>query len=260
MSDSKELTVIKPEAFPALIEGSETAKAMIANTAGVGFTESDLIRVPTPSGGACQWVVPEITGDKTYDALTGLMVYYAPRGTLWPTEEPAGEGVMPLLVTTDLVKAVKVGDDYGDIDPAELERYLLPDGSGYDWQALPWNKWGSGKNGIGKRCKESRLLMLLREGEAFPLVIRAQPGSLKTVRPFVTRLPVPFYRAVVELSLRVAQSKGGLKYSQIVPRMFTAFVPTLGAPLKEFYTDNLGQLASRVMESDRMDVEEEAIA
>ncbi len=238
---SNELTVCEPEKFPALIDGSDLREAILANTRGEGFSESDLVRVPTPAGGSTRWVVPTVMGEEVTEELAGILVYFAHRGVLWPSFEVSGG--LPLLVSNDLVSARRVGDTYGDIDPDELEKYSNGDGT-YDWRNLPWNRWGTGKNGTGKRCKESRLLMLLREGEAFPLLVRAQPGSLTTVRPFIIRLPVPHYRAVVGLKLQVAESKGaGAKYSQIVPRLVSILDKDAGAKVKSLYTDLLAKLA-----------------
>ena len=234
--------------YPALVEGSDLREAIEANAQGTPMQESDLVRVPTPAGGAKQWVVPGISGEETVDELVGILVYFAPRGVLWPTEDIGNSP--PLLVSNDLVTATRQGDDFGDIDPDELEKYATGGGR-YDWQKLPWNQWGSGKNGTGKRCKESRLLMLLREGSAFPLLVRAQPGSLKTVRPFIMQLPVPHWRAVVGLSLQVANSKGaGVKYSQIVPRLVDTLPREIGDQVRKLYTEQLAGMAAGAMASD----------
>jgi hypothetical protein len=138
----------------------------------------------------------------------------------------------------------------GDIDPSILEKHHRADGT-YDWQSLPWNEWGTGKNGVGKRCKESRILMILRENEAFPLLIRAQPGSLKTIRPFVTQLPIVYWRAMISLKLTAQISKGsGQRYSQIIPKLIGVASGEVGAKIKQLYTDPLSRLAERAMESD----------
>ncbi len=244
-----ELAVFQPERFPALIDGSDLREAMEANLRGGGFTEADLVRVPTPAGGATRWVIPTVSGEEVCEEIVGLMVYFAPRGVLWPSME-ATEGQLPLLMTTDLITAKRVGDNYGDIDPDELEKYANGDGT-YDWQSLPWNQWGTGKDGKGKRCKESRMLMILRENEAFPLVVRAQPGSLKTVRPFIMRLPVPHYRAVVGLKLQAVKSASGKTFAQIVPRLISTVDRETGKKIKRLYTDPLARLAQEVLVGDR---------
>lgn len=246
------LAVVEPSKYPALCPDSDIAEAMAANMEGETIQESDLRRVPTPAGGATRWVVPTVMGEQVEDELVGILVGYERRGVLWPTEEVSNS--MPLLITRDLITAQRVGDDYGDIDPDELEKHRT-DG-GYDWLSLPWNEWGSGKNGIGKRCKESRLLFLLREGEPFPLLVRAQPGSLKTVRPFITQLPIPHWRAVVSLTLQVAESRGGPKYAQIVPRLVGTLSKEDGEAVCKLYTQPIKKMTAGVMESDKEPTEE----
>ena len=146
-------------------------------------------------------------------------------------------------MTNNLIHAHRVGEFYGDIKPDELEKFRNSDGT-YDWPKLPWNQWGSGRGGVGKRCKESRLLMVLREGDVFPLLIRAQPGSLKTVRPFILKLPVPHWRAVIGLSLQKVKNKGGQEYSQIVPRYVGPVPADVGIEIKRLYTDPLTRMVS----------------
>ncbi len=244
------LAVVEPANYPVLNADSDLAEAMRANLQSP-INEADLVRVPTPAGGGTQWVVPTVSGEERTKALTGIIVYYGPRGVLWPSEDVGSSP--PLLVTNNLITAQRVGDDYGDIDPEELEKYADGNG-GYDWVRLPWNQWGTGKKGIGKRCKESRLLFLLREGEPFPILVRAQPGSLKTVRPFVEmRLPVPYWRAVVELTLEKRTSKAGPEYSQIVPRLVGTLTREQGELVKVRYTDEIARMIRGAMLEDRED-------
>jgi len=245
-----ELTIYDRAQFVALTDASDAAEALATNLRGE-IGEIDLIHVPTPAGGGLKWVIPGIEGEEITDEIVGLLVYYGSRGVLWPRTN-ATEGTSPLLLTTDLAKARRIGDDYGDIDPDELAKYRIASlpGEWYDWQRLPWNQWGSGNGGVGKRCKESRILCILRENEVLPLVVRAQPGSLKTVRPFVVRLMVPHYRAVVSLRLQNSTSKSGVKYSQIAPRLIGAIDRNAGARIKEMYTDVLSRLFEGVTEFD----------
>lgn len=249
-----DLAVIEPANYPALNPDSDLAEAMTANVRGQAMQESDLIRVPTPAGGSTKWIVPGDSGEEAVNEIIGLLVYFAPRGTLWPTQEVSDS--RPLLVSADLLTATRVGDDYGDIDPDELEKYRSNPGNEpavYDWSSLPWNEFGTGKDGSGKRCKESRLLFLLREGEPFPLLIRAQPGSLKTIRPFIMRLTVPHWRAVIGLSLQEAKSKAGKKYAQIVPRLVGTLPKDFGEKVRETYTGPLQKMTAGQMESDSED-------
>jgi len=250
---ANELALIEPERYPALIDGSEIREAIIANTRGEGFTEADLTRVPVPTGGGTTWTIPGISGDETTDAIVGILVYFQPRGVLWPTMELEGSGQLPLLLTNDLITARMVGDYYGDIDPTTLEPYRNDDGT-YDWAGLTGDDgpfgWGTGKNGVGKRAKEGRLMMILREGEGFPLVVNAPPGSLRAVSPFIKKLPVAHYRAVVSLGLEPATAVKGQKYARITAKLVGTLDAAMGKRVEELYTTPLRKMAERGLRID----------
>ena len=228
--------------FVALSGDKELTAALAANTAGEPLGAGDLTHVPTPSGGATQWRVEELEGEKYYPAISGVLVFYGPGGALWPSYDPK-PGTMPVLTTTDLVDAHRVGDLLGDIDPKELARCERSPGSGvYDWRKLKYTQFGSGKNGRGKRAKEYRTLCVLRKDDVFPLLIRAQSGSLATVVPFIKRLTnarIPYFRAVVELTLKKVENAGGQPYAQIVPRLVGTLSAEQGEIVRRLYTDPL---------------------
>jgi hypothetical protein len=173
-----------------------------------------------------------------------VLAYYGVRGTLWGSEEPQGK-VSPVLVTYDLITATRLNDDIGDLDAEMLESCRTGDRT-YDWQRLPYNQYGTSKSGRGKRCKESRLLAILRADEAWPLLVSAGPGSLKTVVPFVKRLPVPHFRAEVSLTLERIENAGGQPYSQIVPKLTGTLSREEGELVRRLYTNPLSKVAQQV--------------
>lgn len=242
---STAIAVVETGKYLALAEGSEVAEALAANfSPGETFQESDLIRVPTPAGGAKKWIIPTVSGDESAEAINGVLVFYGLGGVLWPSTDPA-PGTLPLLRTDDLVFARKVGNDFGDIDPEVLKQHEVGDGI-YKWKDLPWNQFGSGKSGRGKRCQEYRTLCVLRAGDTFPLLVRAKPGSLKTVAPFVKQLPVPHYRAEVSLGLTKQTNQGGQPYSQIVPRLTGTLTREQGEAVRKLYTEPLRNLVQEI--------------
>jgi len=166
------------------------------------------------------------------------------RGTLWGSEDPQS-GVQPVLVSYDLMHAVRMNEDIGDLDADVLESCRIGDRL-YDWRRLPYNQYGSASNGRAKRCKESRLLAILRENEAWPLLVAAGVGSFKTVLPFVKRLAVPHYRALVSLTLQKVENSGGQPYSQIVPKYLGAVGKEEGEIVRRLYTEPLSRLAEQI--------------
>jgi hypothetical protein len=232
--------------FMALRPDSDIREALEANLrGGESINPGDLPRVPTPAGGGKVWNWTDTgNNEQTAKSLDGLLVFCGYRGTLWGSEEPQGK-VSPVLVSYDLVTAVRVNDEIGDLDAEVLESCRIGDRM-YDWRRLPYNQYGTSKSGRGKRCKESRLLGVLRQDEAWPLLVTAGPGSLKTVTPFVKRLPVPHYRAVVSLTLERVENAGGQPYSQIVPKFVGAVSKEMGTVVRRIYTDPLNAIGNSI--------------
>lgn len=247
MTPTGELIVgVSESKFLALRPESDVREALMANLGpGESLQPSDLPRVPTPAGGAKVWSWTDSgNNEQSAKSLDGLLVAVLSRGTLWGSEDPQG-GVQPVLVSYDLLTAVRVNDDIGDLDADVLESCRVGDRL-YDWRRLPYNQYGSASNGRAKRCKESRLLALLRENEAWPLLVTAGVGSFKTVLPFVRRLPVPHFRAMVSLTLDRVENAGGQPYSQIVPRYLGEISREEGEIVKRLYTEPLSRMAQQI--------------
>lgn len=236
--------------FLALRPDSDVREALLANLGpGETLQASDLPRVPTPAGGGKVWAWTDSgNNEQSAKSIDGVLVYYGARGTLWGSEEPQGKA-SPVLVTYDLVTAIRLNDDIGDLDEEALESCRTGDRT-YDWQRLPYNQYGTSKSGRGRRCKESRLLAILRPEEAWPLLVTAGPGSLKTVVPFVKRLPVPHFRAEVSLTLERVENSGGQPYSQIVPKLTGQLSREEGELVRRVYTEPLSRIAQQIPEQD----------
>jgi len=250
MSKSKEIAVVEPEmGFLALHGDSDFKEAMAANLAtGETIAVSDLIRIKTPAGGGKTWQYVNSDGAEVEcKAIAGLLVYYAPLGQLWGSDEPT-KGQRPVLTSYDLKTAIRTNDSLGDIDPEQLAAFRIGDRT-YDWEAMgkegsPFG-WGSGKGGVGRRIKESRTLAILQPGEAWPVLLSVGGGSLSTISPFVKRLKVAHYRVIVSLTLQKVASKSGIDYSQIVPENIGTISREEGLVIKALYTDPLTRIATQ---------------
>jgi hypothetical protein len=246
MSVSNELSVGVDSKFVALRPDSDFREAMLANLGqGESLSAGDLPRVPTPAGGGQVWSWTDAgNNNQTSETIDGVLVYYGLHGVLWGSEQPQG-GVSPVLITHDLITATRINDDLGDLDPEILESCRIGDRT-YDWRRLPYNQYGSAANGNGRRCKESRIMAILREDEAWPLMVQAGPGSLKSVTKFVKRLPVPHYRAIVSLTLQKTQNSGGQSYSEIVPMLLGDLSREEGDLVRRMYTEPLSREVTSV--------------
>ena len=244
---STALATVDAGKYVALQDGGAIAEAMAANMGeGAAFRESDLTRVPIPAGGGTTWMVPDITEDRAAKTIDGILVYQCVRGVLWPKDDPE-EGSLPLLVSTDLKTARLVAPD--SVDKAllaKIEPAKNADGT-YDWEKLPQNEWGSGKGGKGKAAKEQRVLYILPADSPLPLVVVIQPGSLKGWREFmvaITKAGVPYYRAVVSLSLVKETSANGQPYAQVVPKLIGTLTPEQGQVILQKFSTPMRAVAS----------------
>lgn len=261
MAKATEIATVEPATlalmFEALQPDNEAREAMLANMMpGEGFEENDLVRVKTPAGGGTTWEYDVLGNTVNTKAITGVLAAFTQRGTLWPSEDPSESA--PYLVSDNLLTARKVGDEIGDLDPDVLESMLIKDGPNkglYDWRGTEeggpnlYNDYNSSSKGRGKRCKESRVMFLLPKDSAFPLVVRAQPGSLRNIKPFIKMLPVPHFRAVIELTLVNEKNAGGQPFSQIVPRYVGDIGREAGKLVLDTYTTPLRVTSSRMSSS-----------
>lgn len=243
---STALATIDTSSYLALKEDGAIAEAMAANMGeGVALRESDLTRVPIPTGGGSTWLIPGLTGDEPAKTIEGVLVYQCVRGILWPKAEPE-EGSLPALVTFDLKTAKKVSDQLSPAFLASIEPARIGDTDLYNWADLPQCQWGSGKDGNGKAAKEQRVLYILRETEPLPLVVTIQPGSLKDWQKFIlalTKAGVPYYRAVISLGLEKSTSGGGQPFSRVVPSLVGVLTPEQGTVIRTQFSEPMRAVA-----------------
>jgi len=84
----------------------------------------------------------------------------------------------------------------------------------------PQNKYGTGKKG-GKACKNMKRVHILIDGSLMPFRLTVPPSNLKAVDLYVSLLTsqgVPYQLVETEFSLRLAQNKDGIEYSELYMR------------------------------------------
>lgn len=230
--------------FPVLDGNSREAMILAQNFGDEPIGERDLATVKTPTGGSTtfNWEMPDGTTESASE-ITGILVANTGRGDLWPTREPSGS--KPLVTTRDLKTGYKVGDDFGDIDPAMLDKFLKEDGT-YDWHAMSNSKeFGFGSAGRGKRVKESHVLAILRPGTILPVLVKVSGGSLASFARFKRALSVLPHEAVVTVSLEKVKNTGGQPYSRLKFALAGTLSPEQGARVFAAYTGPLTEVLER---------------
>lgn len=126
-------------------------------------------------------------------SMTGILVYHHKARGFWETE---GQKI-PTCSSVD----GNTGTDENGVEHSCMQ--------------CPKNKFGSGKDGYGKACKEMRWIYLLQDGEIIPSRISLPPTSLGKFDSFISALAqkkIAPIQKIVKLSLETGESRG-FKYS-----------------------------------------------
>lgn len=234
--------------YVAFDDANEQVIAFRENTAGIGFGMNDLVLVKTPSAESQFFTINRAGNQEIRPKLTGLLVFQARQGLLWPTsnDDKGKVKASPILITRDMRTAVlnagvavERGED-GKItaiqnapqDMVETLSRLERADRTWDWDSLPYSQFGSGKNGRGKFAKESYHLFLLEEGAVVPIRFRSGSSAIKGIQAFLRQLPIPYYRAKVELTLQKKTSGGGEDFNDVIIRWVEAISPEEGEVVK----------------------------
>lgn len=103
----------------------------------------------------------------------------------------------------------------GVVPEAGSEEIQSPANSCLD---CPQNKYGTGKKGKGKACKNMKRVHILLQGSMMPYRLTVPPTNLKAVDLYVSLLTsqgVPYQLVMTEFSLRTASNKDGIEYSEL---------------------------------------------
>ena len=147
--------------LPTVVDGADfTSDDLADDMDGLRF---NFQRVKVPSGGALQFELPGDDPENPEYARTieGVILHNHAACAYWPEESESDEDAMPLCSSVD--GKLGCGEPGGDCVTCAL------------------NRFGSGANGKGKACKNTRILYLLRDGEFMPIQITLPPTS---IRPF----------------------------------------------------------------------------
>lgn len=223
------LSVFKKE-FGVLATATNIAGVIAENLGGEKITPGDLTRVRWPSGGSLSFRLPTLDGSEDKKSLEGIMVFVTQSRSYW-----ASKGVSknpPDCSSVDM----KVGKAR-----AEWEKRPVTWTGGCE--TCPLAEFGSaigddGKPGAGQACKARSVVFLLQPGDLLPTVLRIPPSSLKVFKQFrlgLTNRQLPYWRAVVSLSLKGATSRGnGTEYAELVATVKSVLTVEEGQGLQAY--------------------------
>jgi hypothetical protein len=202
---------------------------MQENLGADGVHLGDLDKITVPAGGGTTFEVPTLEGDTTpAKSLTGIILLMSDARAYWSSSIEAGTAA-PDCYSNDGVLGVGT--------------------PGGDCRICPLGQWGSDSSGSGKgkACKEKKLLYLLPEQSALPLVVSIPRTSKGIMAKYMARLAgnaLPFYGCVTTLALKKVQGNGTPDYSVVVPTFSEALPRNLRASIRLYAEALQGALQS----------------
>lgn len=261
LDEGRTSNIVKISDFRCFETGGTSISNFLGET-GEQILASDLVRVKTPAGGGTLWNISGPSGMESLKEIQGILCYYQKCGILWPAFDPTANS-LPVLRTWDLITAEQIGPIPPDM--VETLEACRIDARHFSWSKCGYNQWGTGKNGVGKRCREQRMMFILTHNSQFPIMVTIQPGSLKTITKFINSLclqsQIPhYYQAVISLSLESVVNRGGQPFSRIVPKLIGQLSDEDGEVVKKKWTDPLSKVVMNIGldepdENDASDVE-----
>jgi hypothetical protein len=177
---------IIPFQFPDMGAGEFSQEELAEDMAGM---QMSLQRVKIPGGGMLMFEMatddPENPEYEKY--LEGVIIHNHAACAYWPEGSEHDENAVPLCSSVDGKQGI--GEPGGACEACFL------------------NRFGSGKDGRGKLCKNMRHLYILRSGELMPIQLSLPPTSLSPFRDFLNRAFTLRRRATYGSVVRIGLKK-----------------------------------------------------
>lgn len=200
------MTLAKNEQ-PFLALQSNGLEILRANMPAITMNPWDIDRVKVPAGGGMTLEIPDLDeGVKAVKSLEGIILHFASPRSYWAhgLDDDEGEGAGPPDCSSP-------DGHFGRGDP------------GGECATCPMNEWGTAMKGIGKACKEKRMLFLLQPNAYLPLLIQVPTMSIRPLNQYMMRLASTgtlYHNVVTGLALEKSQQRGGGNtYSRMVFRL-----------------------------------------
>jgi hypothetical protein len=201
---STQTALTKPSSFRALAtsDAASMSQLIAENFDGITITPNDLEVIKVPSGGQSAFEVEENGETQYVKEFSGIILGVRVARTMWLkglNDKDNNSGTPPDCFSPDGITGK--GDPGGPCNKCGLSEF------------------GSADDGNGQKCKEMKLIALLRPNSLLPTIVRVPPTSLKNVSQYIRILTQTGKRrigVITTFSLKEATSRSGIKYAQIV--------------------------------------------
>jgi hypothetical protein len=193
--------------YPIVSPGTaeEAIQIISENLGPEGAQLSALDRVTVPTAGGLAFTVTTERGPEPQTNLSGIIVLAQPQNAMWAASFDEAPNDPPVCFSADAITGN--GDRFQTGSPSDQT-----------CATCPFQQWGSGPDGKGKRCRNLRPLFLLQEGDYLPIVISVPRMSLKPLTAYLTLLArkgIPYYAAVTTIGLAQDKNDAGITYSKL---------------------------------------------
>jgi len=201
----KALAVVDYKQYAVFKAGADLRSIISENMGGAGLTAFGLDRARVPAGGIVQWLVPTLDDPSAMlKSIEGIILYKRPNRSFWKQDFASKQqNSPPDCSSSDLIE--------GNGTPGGL------------CKSCPYNEYGSmGDGKLGKRCRETMFLFVLRPNEILPLFVAAPTMSVKPMNDYLKRLTSQatlYYHVVTGLELEQVKNASGIAYAKIKPRL-----------------------------------------
>lgn len=218
---STELTTTNNATFALAAIDADVMDAIQEELQGLGQIPFDTVKVPSGGG-----IMFELPGDDPENPdmtkeLVGVILHHHPVNSYW-ADSYTGGNTPPDCASFDGVTGV-----------------MFETGEVTSCATCPRNQFGSGKDGVGKACKNAHRLYILREGEMLPTIFNIPPTGIKAFKEYIAKRIVlkgkRAHKVVTKITLKKAQNAGGIAYSapvfgkvgDLAPEQASSLAPTI---------------------------------
>lgn len=204
MSKKNEVVVVEDLSamYPVLSGDSEVVEILAENLSGDSFSPFELDQLKVPSGGMVSWEVETLDGGfEAVKTIEGIVIFTQMQRAFYEVElddDEVSSGNPPDCVSQDCV--VGKGKPGGECAACEYAEY------------------GSAIKGDGQRCKQSRIMYVVRPGQFLPAALKVPASSLKAAKKYLLKLAgagLPYTSVVTSFGLEKLKSNSGIAYSGI---------------------------------------------
>lgn len=203
--------VIKAENFKLTTISGDLADAVAEEMDGLGTIPYD--RVKIPSGGGLAFEVPtdDPENPDVQKDIVGVILAHHPVNARWDKKFDGSDNP-PVCSAFDGHTGV-----------------VAETGECISCDTCPHNQFGSAEDGVGKACKNSHRIYILRQDNPIPLVMTLPPTSIKAARDYFAKSIVlkgmRCYEAITKISLKKETSKDGIEYSVVTFKLMDKLTP-----------------------------------